>query len=355
MSFVNLPLDKQLNRENILDRLERLEQGGAAKPSARIIQLGQMGEKTGNMIVDGAIEVVNRTDGITDITIDDTGVIIRNQQGAIYFQDTSGNLFNISIGSGGDDFLQLTNYISGAGTRFYCIASGSTDTTSHYFDYDGLHVNGNIFVNADNPLSDGWFPTTDTCTQTGARTFTMPGNRTEDYRKGAKFACLNPTAKYGVIASSSYVDPTTTVTLIANSDYLLTTDTITVPQVAYSEVPLGFPDWFNWSAAPAGFSVAPTAAYRWKTNGNMIFLHYDETADGTSNATTFTATAPVASVYATGALLVTTVDNGVTLTTPGRVTIGAAGTTLTFRSNTASGAWTNSGGKRAVTMFPYEF
>jgi hypothetical protein len=74
MSFVNLPLEQQLNRENILDRIKKLEREMSARPSGRIQQLGQMGERTGNLIIDGSLDIVNRATGATIMNMDATGL-----------------------------------------------------------------------------------------------------------------------------------------------------------------------------------------------------------------------------------------------------------------------------------------
>jgi hypothetical protein len=90
-----------------------------------------------------------------------------------------------------------------------------------------------------------------------------------------------------------------------------------------------------------------------------MIIFYDEPNNGTSNATTFTASAPVAAANITnavwGTILSVAVDNGTLQTTPGRMTIAAGGTTITLRKDTANGAWTNSGNKRAVGLLIYEY
>lgn len=73
MSFVNYPIDKLLNRENIFSRVESLEGRVNARPSARVGQLGQLGERTGNLIVDGSLAIANRATGDTIIELDATG------------------------------------------------------------------------------------------------------------------------------------------------------------------------------------------------------------------------------------------------------------------------------------------
>src|SRR5687768_7578216 len=63
--FVDFPLLKLMNRENAFSRIEKLERQNGAKPSARVTQLGQMSQNTGNLVVDGTIEIIDRANGGT--------------------------------------------------------------------------------------------------------------------------------------------------------------------------------------------------------------------------------------------------------------------------------------------------
>ena len=105
--------------------------------------------------------------------------------------------------------------------------------------------------------------------------------------------------------------------------------------------------------APTGYSSVPTnTSYYYQIHEDQCTVFISEGTNGTSNATTLTMTAPIASAtitngswsgYGTG------VDNGSTLTTPVRVSIASAATTLQFNPN-ASGTsvWTGSAGKRVI-------
>jgi hypothetical protein len=373
--FVDLPLQKLLNRQNPITRIENLERGKAA-PSARVGQLGQIGQGTGSLVVDESIVVVNRTDGLPDVTINDTGIIFRNQEGRFVFVDTSGNENTVEAYIDGSDNLTFKNAV-GSGTssiRFH------VDDTAHnviqfYFDELGLEMPaGSIYVRVgnvqiDTPGADlyygslaaheGFFPVSETWTRTGTHSFTVPSNLESRYRKGTKLAYTDAgVGEYGVVGSSVFVttDNATTVTLIPNTDYGMSTDTIADPHVSYADNPLDFPDWFNFDAAPSGFSAVPASpSYRWRTSGRCIFISYGEPNNGTSNATTFTATVPVAPVNAVTGVAGTLVDNGTVRTVAGRVTIGAGSTTMIFRTDMASGAWTNANGKRGVAALFYEY
>lgn len=131
-SFAFLPLQKLLNRENPISRIEVLERKTGARPSAIIGTLSSIGQNTGDLVVDGSVIVPNRTDGLPDVTLDDNGLTIRNQEGAIYFVDTSGNLFKLSISSGATDDIEYTNDVPGAGHLFFATLTGGAST---YFSF----------------------------------------------------------------------------------------------------------------------------------------------------------------------------------------------------------------------------
>ena len=106
----------------------------------------------------------------------------------------------------------------------------------------GLRINGNPVSGAD------WTAVTETWTRTGNHTFTVPGDLTATYRKGAKIRYKDGGAyEYGVVQSSSYSSPDTTVTLIANSDYAMAAATITDTTISYIETPEGFPVEFSFT------------------------------------------------------------------------------------------------------------
>jgi hypothetical protein len=282
--FTELPLQKLLNRQNILSRVENLERG-KVRPSAVVQQLGQIGGNTGNLIVDGEIVVPNRDNGLPDVRINDNGITIRNQQGAFFFDPTVAGSGELSIYSSGADDLVLRNSVGGK-TIAFDVDDASHNVAQHYFDYDGLHIDGALYINYDNPIQDGWFETTDTATQASATTFTVPDDRTGVFRPYTKFACVNSTTKYGTILASSYSAPNTTVTLATNSDYALTTDAITSPQVSPFAHPLGFPYIFNWSPAPANLTTGNgTLTAKYQIQGRQVFGHLEFVFGNTSAVT----------------------------------------------------------------------
>jgi hypothetical protein len=136
--FAFLPLQKLLNQRNPISRIENLERNRAV-PSARVGQLGQIGQSTGDMVVDGSIVVANRTDGLPDVTIDDFGVSFRNQEGNLTFEDTNGSLDNLVISSDADNFLVLRNAFGAKGISFH-IDDAAHNVTQIDFDDTGVYL-----------------------------------------------------------------------------------------------------------------------------------------------------------------------------------------------------------------------
>ena len=98
-------------------------------------------------------------------------------------------------------------------------------------------------------LQNGWNLVTETWTRTGNHTFTVAGDLTTKYRKGAKVRYKDGGAyEYGTVINSVYSSPNTTVTLLANTNYAMAAATITDTYISYIENPEGFPEWFNLTA-----------------------------------------------------------------------------------------------------------
>gem|GEM_PF-3763520 len=239
-----------------------------------------------------------------------------------------------------------------------------SEVTSNYDDPGAiidLAINQTFLTEQINDiLTNGWVQDTATWTRTGNHTFTKSGDHTLTMRKGTKIMYKDGgSVEYGVVASSSYVGGgtnTTTINLFPNTDYTMAAATITNTYYSHAENPEGFPDYFNFAAAPVGFSAAPSSpVYRFKVQGKTYHVDYLEGSNGTSNATTFTASIPVAPAQSYTFPLGTTVDNGAVTTTPGRVVVTSGSTTITFRKDSANAAWTNANGKRAVVSFDVEY
>lgn len=115
--FVSMPMDKLTNRRNFFSRIERLERN-LTRPSATAVQLGEIAQNTGNLVVDGEIAVVNRTDGIADVRINDNGLTIRNQEGALFFDNTISSTDTVSIFISGDNDLSFQNTVNERSFRY---------------------------------------------------------------------------------------------------------------------------------------------------------------------------------------------------------------------------------------------
>lgn len=107
-----------------------------------------------------------------------------------------------------------------------------------------------------------------------------------------------------------------------------------------------------WVPTITGFSSAPTGGiYTYNVAGKLVTLFIRMPNNGTSNATGFTLTLPVAARTITNMVWVgygTVVDNGTTQTAPGMLYIASAGTTLTVYKDAAGNVFTGSGNKRLV-------
>lgn len=132
-----------------------------------------------------------------------------------------------------------------------------------------------IVVNAPTETSM-WIRVYDTWTRTGNHTFTVSGDVTATYRKGARVRYKDGGSyEYGVIASSSYSAPNTTITLFTNTNYAMASATITDTYISYVEKPEGYPDWFNRTPAITAsgsmtISSSTLAFARFKVRGNSV-------------------------------------------------------------------------------------
>ena len=116
--------------------------------------------------------------------------------------------------------------------------------------------------------------------------------------------------------------------------------------------------WTDYSSTSTvvGWSSFTTKKIFYKKVGRLVFVAF--TLTGTSNSTAVTFTLPFAVINEAGlrfgdALSLAT-DNGVTLTTPGRVTTQENDTTAFIYTEFANAAWTASGSKDVRGSFWYE-
>ncbi len=209
-------------------------------------------------------------------------------------------------------------------------------------------------------MEDGWVPVPDyvAATYASATSFTLAGDWTAVLSKGDAMRLTNSSTKYGAVASVSFASTVTTVTLITNTDYTLAAGAVSNVYYSKAASPSGYPGWFNFSYAPTGFSSQPTGVTaKWKASGNTLTLAVNETGDGTSNATSHSYAAPVASAAGMAPVSAYTGsrDNGANVT--GKHLIGAATSTVsTFPAPT--GSWTATGAARLASdgvLLSYQF
>jgi len=130
----------------------------------------------------------------------------------------------------------------------YVIDDRWVDTTNDRV-YVAIDVSTGAAIWIEQAAADGWNRTTETWTRTGNHTFTISGDVTTKYRKGAKLRYKDGGSyEYGVIKSSSYGAPNTTITLFTNTSYTMAAATITDTYISDSPNPEGFPSSFNYTA-----------------------------------------------------------------------------------------------------------
>jgi hypothetical protein len=209
---------------------------------------------------------------------------------------------------------------------------------------------------------DGWIESGETWTYASGTTFTITGDKTSKYTVGMKLKFTQPTdgQKYGYVKSSTYSDPDTTVTLVTNDDYDLDNEAITSPYYSWLENSNGFPPFFNFTPTWGGFSADPSPTFiGFWIQGRQLFYSIGGligAADGTSNATSFTVTAPLAmaTVSATQMVFPTRYrDNGSNSTTPGAVHATHGDAELDCYTSWNTGNWTGSDEKGVIFSINY--
>lgn len=112
--------------------------------------------------------------------------------------------------------------------------------------------------------------------------------------------------------------------------------------------------WLAFAPTWTGFSANPSnVTSRYRVEGKIVTWQLTTATNGTSNATGFTATLPVAAKASAAAIGVGVgVDNGAAVTTPVRIDIST--TVATFYPSAAAGNWTASGGKSVNFTLVYE-
>lgn len=221
--------------------------------------------------------------------------------------------------------------------------------------FNRLHKQTRDYINL---LLSGWIPVDATWTYSSISgvlaVVTVPSGAAGTYRVGD---CVKLTQ--GVTVKNAYVVAftDTSLTLAMDKDALLTNAAIT--DIWYSHcVPVGFPDWLNWTPTYTGYSAipgtSPTGGYRYRIIGKTCFFMFHPKTTGTSNSTLNTATLPipVSPTTINQVLTARIYDNG----TPafGIAIIEPGSTILDFRATASGAAFTATGSKFAEASGFYE-
>jgi hypothetical protein len=199
-------------------------------------------------------------------------------------------------------------------------------------------------------INDGWVEVNSAWSYASATTITVPSGAASLYQIGDKIKLTQATDKYYIV--TVVADALLTVT--GGTDYTVANSPIFRSYYSKADVPLGFPDYFHYTATIAGFSANPTMQTTFFVKGRMCFLTFCSSANGTSNATTYTITLPI--TCKTDAAL-GTVKNACQVVNDGTVQAGvcyiaSAGTVCNIKKIDESN-FTSSGDKSASGQIIY--
>jgi len=226
----------------------------------------------------------------------------------------------------------------------------------------------NNLVNDVSELYSGWVAVDD-WVYVSAFVFTVPGDQTNTYVTSLRLGWTGdvvptPLKRYGIVLSSSYNIGTnlTTVNMIPGDfSGISSTNNDFDRRISLAECPPEFRYWFGYIPTITGYSALPAdTVYRFCVSGRKMTVVIREGADGTSNATTLTMTAPVTSANITNAAWgapARVTNNSTPSTTFGVGLITANSNIITFSTNALTAtAWTASGGKRIISCtLEFEF
>lgn len=245
-----------------------------------------------------------------DVIINQYGILFRNQEGELIFQDTAGGS-TMAMYSDGANWVVIHNSFGGVGVSFllddasHNVAQIDFTGDGNIYLYDGdidlaegayllngvniFEVMGTEIINTAIP-HDGWITVTG-WTRTGNHVFTVGGDQTTIYRKGAKVRYKDGGAyEYGVVFTASHAAGTTTITLVTNTNFAMAAATLTDTYISYIEDPEGFPAQFDWtpthSRVTTNYTNVPTVTFaKWKCIGTRLFFREQHQQNATPGGT----------------------------------------------------------------------
>lgn len=195
----------------------------------------------------------------------------------------------------------------------------------------------------------GWKTVKDTWAYASATTITVPAGAASLYSVGDKIKITQTTDKFFYIVGVA----DTVLTVCAGSDYTVANEAITAAYYSKATSPVGFPFWFAFSTTYGGFSSNPPSTnLQFGMNGREVKLLIN-TGDGTSNATSFTMTAPVASAKIAGGTINVKDNGNWSGNAPGVISINAGTSISIYLIQNLTNNFTNSGAKAAFGEFTY--
>lgn len=221
---------------------------------------------------------------------------------------------------------------------------------------DTIYYNGTNWVHR---TQDGWIVDADTWTYVSATSFKISGKDVvARFPVATKLKLTQTTAKYFYVVSAAF-STDTTVTITGGSDFALANAAIDSPCYSYQSCPQGFPQWFNYAETWTGFSSAPSGGTcRFRMEGRHAWMNLYRPTQGISNATSTTASLPIAATSTSGYVrwgFGMSKDNGTWNTGASAFLIIAGGTTVELRHGLLlPTTWTGSGGKTWCGMLDWD-
>jgi len=200
-----------------------------------------------------------------------------------------------------------------------------------------------------NSSVDGWQNANEAWTYASATTITVPSGAAFKYSKGDKIRLIQSgSVKYFYIVTVA----DTLLTVTGGSDYTVANASIGSPCYSKRVSPVGFPGEFNFAPAAAGWTSATVTKATFSLTGEIARVFLSLT--GTSNATSASATLPIACSYLFQDNAAVSIDNGSGTTTGGFFESGgASSTTLNLYKDHTGAGWTSSGTKTIKGVLTY--